>query len=72
MIYKDVTILNSIRNYVANSMQNEMFTNAQLAVLGNTTHDFNQLNPNNIKYITCGSSICGSLKQPILQFVKRS
>lgn len=72
MIYKDATILNSIRNYVANSMQSEMFTTAQLAALGNTNHDLEQLNPSNIKYITCGISVCGSSNQPILQFVKRS
>lgn len=71
MIYKDNTILNSIRNYVSNSMQGDIFTTAQLAILGNPNNDLTSLRQDNMKYITCGTSMCGKNDKPILQFVKR-
>lgn len=69
-MYNDQTILNGIRNYVANSMKSDMFTASQLSQIGNQLYDPGQIDMNNIKYITCGYSKCGSDDEPLLQFVK--
>ena len=66
MIYRDISILNGIRNYVANSMQSEIFTTAQLAMIGNTFHNLQGITEDKMKYIKCGSSVCGSDEKPVL------